>query len=122
MQRFIISAWVLLFFVLAVAAVAHAQDSHPIYDNAPIAGEGSHPNYDIAPSGSSSPIYDSTLPVKAPVPTADIGASINNLELVRQSLLKAPPDPKGRKTRAMADVNAAIAELKDMQYIQSLNP
>jgi hypothetical protein len=77
-----------------IPIMAQAQESHPIYDNSPIPGQGSHPAYDAGAAGASHPIYDSTLPPQVGNQTG-VGRSINALRAVVSDLEQTPPDPGG---------------------------
>ncbi|MEZ0224745.1 MAG: hypothetical protein ACAH83_09350 [Alphaproteobacteria bacterium] len=109
MQRILVSVWVVFVVAIVMSIVAQAQESHPIYDNSPVPGEGSHPIYDNA-----GPIYDNTRPPPASNATG-IGRSINSLQAVQSDLNQSPPDIAGRREKALAHVNAALEELRNIQ-------
>jgi hypothetical protein len=109
MQRILVSAWIVFIFAVILSIAAQAQESHPIYDNSPVSGEASRPIYDSA-----GPIYDNTRPPPASNATG-IGRSINSLQAVQADLIQSPPDVAGRREKALAHVNAALKELRDVQ-------
>lgn len=114
MRKTLVSMSILPVLVIFASIMVQAQESHPIYDNAPVPGQGSHPVYDNSPTGESHPTYDNTLPI-AIGGTSEIGRSINNLRMVKEELNRAPPDQSGRREKALAHVNAALQELLNIQ-------
>lgn len=102
MQRILVSAWVVFVFAIVISIVAQAQESHPTYDTG-------GPIYDTT-----GPIYDNTLQPPAGS-TPQIGRSINSLQAAQADLLRAPPDVAGRRERALAHVNAALEELRNIR-------
>ena len=114
MQKILVSAWVTLALVIVISILAQAQESHPIYDNSPIPGQGSHPIYESAPGGSSRPIYDNTLPPQVSNQTG-VGRSINYLQSVVSDLQQTPPDPAGRRDKALRDASEALKQLQELQ-------
>jgi hypothetical protein len=112
MLKLLMSTFIAVALVAIFSVMARAQ-SHPMYDSSTSEGE-SRPIYYNLYEGSSSPIYDNTIPAPVGSGTA-IGRSINNLNSVISDLNQTPPDGLGRRNRALDHANVALQELRALQ-------
>lgn len=109
MQKTLIAAWIFMSAVFTAALCAQATvtlaqnlQSHPIYDSAPVPELGSRP------------IYDNTTVIPSLTPAPEITRAMQDLQMVKEELLRSYPDAFGRRARALQYVNSALEELEDL--------